>query len=119
MFWLLLLAATLCIGALLSHLLLRSTGLDNAGDYETHEEYFRAVLGEQSMSAFSGEGQGYRWKQTDAEVEITVPVAASARAKDVRCQITPTTLSLACASDDVSVQVMLAVVMGFQLRCCT
>ena len=117
-FALLLLAATLGLGALLSWLLLRPTGTDDTGAYETHEEYFGAVLGEQSMSAFSGEGPGYQWKQTDAEVELTIPVAATTRAKDVRCQITPTTIALVCAGDDVALQATLCMRAQAPVRVC-
>eukprot|EP00966_Prymnesium_polylepis_P212620 4924556-Prymnesium_polylepis.1 len=90
---------TVAFGVLLAWLLLRSERVRAA--YEVHSNYFGSVLGEQDMGAFSGEGAGYTWTQTNAEVEIAVPVAASARAKDVRCQVTASTLSLVCSGTQI------------------
>ena len=97
---LLLLAATLLLGVLLSWLLLRS-GTAAAAGYETHSNYFASALGEQDMGAFSGEDGGYRWSQTESEVEIFVDVAASARAKDVQCRVTSSTISLSCSGAQI------------------
>ncbi|KAL1522828.1 hypothetical protein AB1Y20_017797 [Prymnesium parvum] len=95
------LGSTLSIAAILSWFLLRGTNSTAAPPYEVHANYFGNILGEADMSAFKGEGSGYTWAQTDEEVEISVPLGATTRARDISCQITSSTIALACSGSQI------------------